>query len=293
MTSAANFLERLDKILVYRKGEQRAPHKPLYLLFCLASLQHGLPRLQRFDAISNALSVALHRFGPRTKSLHPEYPFWRLQHDNLAVVEADEVLEYRQSNNDPTKSSLLKANAVGGLTEQDYALLVDDIDLQSITAHKLLDKHFPASIHDEVIRHFNLKLNDPHSKDLSTEREFREAVLSAYRNSCALTAFSLKYQDIYYGIEAAHICWAQVGGNDDITNGIAMSTLHRKLFHLGLFAINDEDYTVCVSTEALEDKKAGMSLRQLHGKPIALPEDSKYWPSKKALSWHSRWVFRG
>jgi putative restriction endonuclease len=293
MTSAANFLKRLDKILVYRRGEQRAPHKPLYLLFCLASLQHGLPRLQRFDAISNALSVALHRFGPRTKSPHPEYPFWRLQHDNLAVVEADGVLEYRQSNNDPTKNSLLKANAVGGLTEQDYALLVDDIDLQSITAHKLLDKHFPASIHDEVIRHFNLILDDPHSKDLATEREFREAVLAAYNNSCALTGFSLKYQDIYCGIEAAHICWPQAGGNDDITNGIAMSTLHRKLFHLGLFAINDEDYTVCVSTEALEDKTADMSLRQLHAKPIVLPKDSKYWPSKKALSWHSRWVFRG
>jgi putative restriction endonuclease len=293
MTSASDFLERLDRILVYRKGEQRAPHKPLYLLFCLASLQHGLPRLQRFDVISNALSVALRRFGPRTKSLHPEYPFWRLQHDNLAVVEADGLLEFRQSNNDPTKSSLLKANAVGGLTEQDYALLVDAVDFQSIAAHKLLDKHFPASIHDEVIRHFNLILDDPHSKDLVTERDFREAVLAAYKNSCALTGFSLKYQDIYCGIEAAHICWPQAGGNDDVTNGIAMSTLHRKLFHLGLFAINDEDYTVCVSTEALEDKTTGMSLRQLHGKPMVLPEDSKYWPSKKALSWHSRWVFRG
>lgn len=293
MTSASDFLERLDKILVYRKGEQRAPHKPLYLLFCLASLQQGLPRLQRFDAISNALSVALRRFGPRTRTLHPEYPFWRLQHDNLAVVEADGFFEYRQSNNDPKKSSLLKANATGGLTKQDYDLLLNDIDLQSIAAHKILDRHFPISIHDEIIRHFNLILNDPHSKDLATEREFREAVLSAYGNSCALTGFSLKYQDVYCGIEAAHICWPQAGGNDDVSNGISMSTLHRKLFHLGLFTINDDDYTVYIATEAFENKESEMSLSQLHGKRITLPQNRKYWPSKKALSWHSRSVFRG
>jgi len=293
MTSASEFLERLDKILVYRKGEQRAPHKPLYPLYCLASLQHGLPRLQGFQVISNALTESFRQFGPRTETIHPEYPFWRLQHDNLAVVESDGELEYRQSNNDPTKSSLVRAKAVGGLREQDYALLSGNIDLQSITVHKLLDKHFPASIHDEIIRHFNLVLNDPHSKDLTTEKEFRKAVLTAYGNSCALTGFSLKYHGSYLGIEAAHICWPQAGGNDAISNGIAMNTLHRKLFHLGLFTINDKDYTVCISTGALENQTGGLSLKQLHGKSIKLPESVELWPSKKALIWHSRWVFRG
>jgi putative restriction endonuclease len=114
-----DFLNRLDRILVYRRGEQRAPHKPLYLLFCIASLQHGLPRLQSFEIVSHALTEALRRFGLRTKTLHPEYPFWRLQNDALAIVEADAPLKYRKSNDDPTKSSLLQTKARGGLREQD------------------------------------------------------------------------------------------------------------------------------------------------------------------------------
>jgi len=232
------------------------------------------------------------RFGLRTKALHPEYPFWRLQNDTLAIVETDAPLKYRKSNNDPTRSSLFHTKARGGLREQDYALLSDNLNLQSIAVHKLLDAHFPASIHDEIIRHFDLVLNDPHSKDDSTEKRFREAVLSAYGNSCALTGFSINLSGTYVGIEATHICWPQVGGNDEVSNGIAMSTLHRKLFHLGLFAV-DENFQIRVSNEAVENQKAGMSLQGLHGKRIALPKNSAQWPSQQAIDWHLRWVFRG
>lgn len=288
----SNFLERLDSVLVYRRGEQRAPHKPLYLLYCISCLQQGLPRLQKFETIDKVLRDALRSFGLRTKSFHPEYPFWRLQHDNLAVVEADGPLEFRKSNDDPKRSSLIRANARGGLREHDFDLLVGDLNLQAIAAHKLLDAHFPASIHDEIIRYFNLTLNDPHSKDARTEKEFRNAVLSAYGNSCALTGFSLDFNGNYVGVEAAHICWPQAGGNDEVCNGIAMNTLHRKLFHLGFFAI-DQNYHAQVSSEALESSHALMSLRQLQGKPISLPMERKNWPSLRALDWHKRWVYRG
>lgn len=287
-----DFLGRLDHILVYRRGEHRAPHKPLYLLFCVASLQHGLPRLQSFESVSQSLTEALRRFGLRTKALHPEYPFWRLQNDHLAIVEGDAPFEFRKSNDDPKRSSLLRTRARGGLLEQDHAMLRGNLDLQSITVHKILDAHFPASIHDEIIRHFGLVLNEPHSRDVSTEKEFHQAVLAAYGNSCALTGFSLNFRGNYVGLEAAHICWPQVGGNDQVCNGIAMTTLHRKLFHLGLFDL-DENFTVRVSREAVDNQTANISLRNLNGKQIALPKDPSLRPSPKALNWHSRWVFRG
>ena len=117
-------------------------------------------------------------------------------------------------------------------------------------------------------------------------------MLAAYGNSCALTGYSLNYEGAYIGIEAAHICWPQVGGNEAVTNGIAMSTLHRKLFHLGLFTINST-YEVQVSNQLQENIKATLSLGKLHGKHIALPDEPKYYPSVKNLKWHSRWVFRG
>lgn len=292
MAASAHFLAKLDQILVYKKGDQRAPHKPLYLLLCIASLQQGLPRLRKFDEVSLVLGEALCRFGPRVATVHPEYPFWRLQHDGLAEVEADGPLEIRASNDDPRVSSLRSKNARGGLTEADYNLLLGDLELQSIAVHKLLDAHFPASIHDEIVRFFNLILSDPHSKDVYTERDFRDSVLVAYGNSCALTGYSLRFGDAYLGLEAAHLCWPQVGGNDVVSNGVAMTTLHRKLFHLGMFTI-DENYAIQVSSQSRENAKRGFSLGELHGRKIAHPREPKNYPSQKSLKWHAKWVFRG
>lgn len=292
MTTSAHFLTRLDQILVYKKGDHRAPHKPLYLLLCIAALQQGLPRLRKFDEVSQILGEALCRFGPRVATVHPEYPFWRLQHDGLAVVEADGPLDQRSSNDDPKVSSLRVQNARGGLTEPDHELLLGDLELQSIAVHKLLDAHFPASIHDEVLRFFNLVLSDPHSRDNYTERDFRESVLAAYRNTCALTGYSLRFGDAYVGLEAAHLCWPQVGGNDSVSNGVAMTTLHRKLFHLGMFGIN-ESYEIHVSSQLQENTKKGLNLGELHGRKIQLPRDPANYPSQKNLKWHAKWVFRG
>lgn len=292
MSSSTHFLNRLDQILVYKKGDQRAPHKPLYLLLCIASLQKGLTRLRSFDEISQALAEALRRFGPRVASVHPEYPFWRLQHDDLAVVEADGPLEQRTSNDDPRVSSLKKQNARGGLSQCDYTLLLGDLELQSIAVHKLLDAHFPPSIHDEIIRFFDLTISDPHSRDATTESGFREAVLNAYGNSCALTGYSLNFGEAYPGLEAAHLCWPQVGGNDTVSNGIAMTTLHRKLFHLGLFTIG-ADYEIQVSNQIRESGRASLNLRKLNGRSITLPDNPNDYPSQRNLMWHAKWVFRG
>lgn len=60
------------------------------------------------------LGEALRRFGPRVVTVHPEYPFWRLQRDELAVVEAVGPLEQRLNNDDPGVSSLKAQNARGG-----------------------------------------------------------------------------------------------------------------------------------------------------------------------------------
>jgi len=287
-----DLLARLGSILVYRKGEQRAPHKPLYILYCIASIQKGLPRLQKFESVRAPIKEALKHFGLRTNTFHPEYPFWRLQNDELAVVEVDKPIEFRKSNDDPKVSSLLSANARGGLLERDFKLLADNLNLQSMAVHKILDAHFPASIHDEIIRHFDLVLQDPHSRDSVTEKVFRNHVLSEYGNKCALTGFSLKFAGDYAGVEAAHICWPQAGGNDEVCNGIAMSTLHRKLYHLGLFTIND-NYETLVSSEVDGNADSIIALKKLHGLQINLPHNATSLPSKDNLKWHMRWVYRG
>jgi putative restriction endonuclease len=42
-------LERFSKISVWKRGGERAPHKPLLILYALARLQSGEPRPLRFE----------------------------------------------------------------------------------------------------------------------------------------------------------------------------------------------------------------------------------------------------
>ncbi len=44
------------------------------------------------------------------------------------------------------------------------------------------------------------------------------------------------------GVVAAHIKWFQAHGADDVPNGIAMCSLHRKVFDLGAFKILPDTY---------------------------------------------------
>lgn len=287
-----DFFQRLDNMLVFRQGDQRAPHKPLYLLYCIAGAQTGRARLQTFDAVAPILKAALKLFGPSTKSLHPEYPFWRLQNDGLAEVITEGPLRIREGNNDPTVSSLRQQNARGGLLEHDYEMLFGNLELQSQAIHKILDAHFPGSIHDEIIIFFGLTLDEPHAKDRKSYADFRDSVLMAYGKRCALTGFNLEVAGRTVGLEAAHIFWPQLGGNDQVSNGIAMTVLHRKLFHLGLFSIGP-DYKINVSSDAADNGDSGFALSGMSGRILTLPQDKLLWPNSAALSWHQRWVFRG
>lgn len=291
VSTAKDFLKRLEHILIFKRGEKRAPHKPLYLLFCISSLQKGRPRLQSFDEVRNKLRPALKKFGPPVGSIHPEYPFWRLQNDNLAEVVVDSELLLRKSNNDPLVSSLVKNNARGGLLEEDFSLLKNDPDLQSAAIHKILDAHFPTSIHEDIQHHFGLVLQDPHIFGKKTENEFYHQVFVAYDSTCAISGFSAFFDGKSVGIEATHICWPQAGGNDNIGNWIAMTSLHRKLYHLGLFGI-DREFRIKVSPYAKVAIDSPMSLQRLNGEKIRLPQNPSCYPDRNALDWHLQAVFK-
>ncbi len=292
MNDEQHFLERLQRIVVYRRGETRAPHKPLYLLQCIAGIQHGHPRLRPFAIIEPLLKEALIRFGLKTNSVSPQYPFWRLQNDGLAEVNPSGPYKIRKQSDDPTKSSLLEMNAHGGLIERDFQLLTGNLDLQTLAIHRILDGHFPKSIHEDLTEFFNLRFYGVREGDQNTDSEFRVRVLEAYENTCALSGFSLRYRNTFPGLEAAHICWPQAGGNDDVCNGIAMTTLHRKLFHLGLFTI-DETMKVIVCSDLAETNKCSFALAGIANQGLRVPRDQQFYPNPNALKWHRKWVFRG
>jgi putative restriction endonuclease len=286
-----DFLARLGSINVYKRGEQRAPHKPLYLLLLLARLQQKHTRLAKFTDIRVKLNDALKLFAPRVASIHPHYPFWRLQNDNLAEVVYQSELTIRQSNDDPTVTSLISSEAQGGLRVEDFDLLVGNLDLQSLVAHKILDAHFPQVIHGDIVNFFGLRLNTPHRNDYSNYGEFSSGVINAYKGRCAISNVSILYQGKHVGLDATHICWPQIGGNDFVTNGIAMTSLHSRLFNLGIFTIS-QDYKIQVSSMS-EFNGTEQALGLVNGRQICVPNASSEQPSIEALIWHKKSVFRG
>src|SRR5215471_16276895 len=71
--------QRFRHITVWRRGAERAPHKPLLLLYALGKCQRGEPRAIPYAEVDPALQRLLRTFGPPRQSYHSEFPFRRLQ----------------------------------------------------------------------------------------------------------------------------------------------------------------------------------------------------------------------
>jgi len=84
----------IEGITVWKRGEQRAPHKPLLLLYALARNRQDVDRFIPYTEVDERLRQLLIDFGPTRKSYHPEYPFWRLQNDGICVGTGGRVLIY-------------------------------------------------------------------------------------------------------------------------------------------------------------------------------------------------------
>lgn len=66
----------------------------------------------------------------------------------------------------------------------------------------------------------------------SRDPNFRNKILRAYKYSCAVCGFNVRLGNNLVGIEAAHIKWHQAGGPDREDNGIALCSMHHKLFYV-------------------------------------------------------------
>lgn len=120
---------------MWKRGDQRAPHKPLLLLYALGRCKQGAARLLSFREVNRVLTALLQEFGPPRQAYHPEYPFWRLQNDGVWEVDTSFPLTRRASNSDPLKSELVQYNVPGGVTEDIYMLLQDGMSRGSPYPH--------------------------------------------------------------------------------------------------------------------------------------------------------------
>ena len=309
-------LRRIGRINVWSQKGQRAPHKPLLLLYALGRLAQNKSRLVSFRSVKTDLSELLVRFGPSRRTQRPEEPFKRLPTDHLW-----ELQSLLPSGSEIPKSAsskfLIDCEAKGGFTSEIFDTFQQNPILIEKVSTFILESHFPRTYHDDIRRSVGLDsslidLDEKSSSDFQTTDEslnsdsyvyslrkkrdasFRPRVLQAYGRNCAVCGSDLRLDDALFDLEAAHIKWHRAGGPDTVPNGLALCGFHHKSLDRGAWSINPskEKYLVKISPQVNGTSRAVELLLEFEGKQIRLPRKIDQYPSREFIKWHESEVFR-
>ena len=162
--------------------------------------------------------------------------------------------------------------------------------MENIT-QKLLDAHFPKTLHEDIINEIGI---DFHFQTIKRKRnpKFRHDVIQAYEHQCAICSCDIKLGYLDMLLEAAHIKWHQAGGPDSPDNGLALCSLHHKTFDLGAYTL-DSAGRILVSERAHGTSGFDEWLLRFHGEQVRPPINQKYESSPEYIEWHIREVFKG
>ena len=113
------------------------------------------------------------------------------------------------------------------------------------------------------------------------QRSFRERVLLAYQNHCALC--NIKHVEL---LDAAHIIADKEDiGDPIIPNGLALCKIHHAAFDNNFIGINP-DYIIKIRTDLLTETDGPMlkyGIQSLNNAKLILPPNKIHWPDKERL----------
>ena len=287
---------------VWERDGERAPHKPLLVLLAIGKLLRGEGRLISYTNIEEGLKDLLKEFGPWRKTYHPEQPFWRLRNakDEKDIVweipNSHKIQEGKRKNGKSTGNPIigdLRCYGKGRFLQPIADQLQNDFGLTFEVIGQLLASHFPVTYHEDILQAVGIELsfgipNQPR------DPKFRQNILEAYNYRCAICGFNVTLRDRPIALEAAHIKWRMAEGPDKEGNGIALCSLHHKLFDRGAFTLSDQ-LLVRVS-EHVDKTSVGFEewLRQFDGQEINFPPRERiYYPNEDFTGWHLKEVFKG
>ncbi|MGC5328319.1 phosphorothioated DNA-binding restriction endonuclease [Brevibacillus sp. SYSU BS000544] len=275
--------QKFTNLTIWKKSGQRAPHKPLLILYALGEFQKGKTNLQ-YEEVREKLKNLLIEFGPPRKSYHPEEPFVRLLGDGIWD------LTFPIDKRNFSDKLLLRESVAGGFNNEVIELLQKNNQLVQEITSQILQEHFPETMHEDILEEVGLNNSLYYKKH--RDPEFRERIIRAYEYSCVVCGFNVRLGRNLVAIEAAHIKWHQVGGPDIEQNGIALCSLHHKLFDRGVFTISF-DNRLLVSEDAHGTSGFEEWLMRFHGKNLRQPIRPEYAPKDSFIHWHVKEVFRG
>jgi putative restriction endonuclease len=111
------------------------------------------------------------------------------------------------------------------------------------------------------------------------QRQFRQSLLDAYGNRCAVSACS-----VLETLEAAHIVPYLGPETNHISNGLLLRADLHTLFDLGKIAVESQSMSVIISPDLV-----GTLYEEFSGKRLYLPADASKRPSLEALNYHRNW----
>ncbi len=293
-------LAKFQNLRVWSRYGVRAPYKPMLAIWVIGRCLADKPRMVAFNSVDAELTKLIRLFGPHHGSVPTEQPFWRMQNDDVWEVDIRD-LDILDSSGFPRVPMLREHGIMGGLKDSYYRAMQDDPNLAWRVVLSLLESHFPASLHDDILRATGFfapsVVNDEQIVEVTVRRRrrngaFRARVLDAYNGSCAVCELSLELQEHNVGLEAAHIHWHAYGGTSEVRNGLALCVLHHKLFDLGSFTV-EEDLRVLVSSYLTGHGKE-LAISQFEGGRLYVPAglESGHQPAPEYLDWHRRQVFK-
>lgn len=292
------WLQLMRRLKVDKARGNPAPHKPLLLLALLEmpeqnELPIGFLRLTPELAFrfTSYWSIVAHR---RTHRPDVRLPFHYLQSDGFWTSCREDG-----SGSDSPRTTRLAALAPG------FENALGDAGFRKNARSILIDRYFepaerlalremvglPAGESDDNRGAVLGAQQSEEERARGRSARFRLDVVTAYQYTCALTGYRLTTVAAGSLVDAAHIHQFAKSGDDDITNGIALSKNAHWAFDAGLWSLAD-DYTVVVaSDDFMEVCPDGRPLSDYHGKPIRLPADRRMWPGPLHLAWHRRIKF--
>jgi putative restriction endonuclease len=284
-------LDRLASLRQHQQDGRRSPHKPLLVLLALSRLMANGSSELLWDDAERELADLLEEFGPPSRTGRAQsaaYPFTRLRSDGVWTLDRDVPMD----NVGP-----LRAGVTGRFEASLEAALRSRPELVGDVARGLVEAHFPATVAPDVLVAVGLDPELLHSGAGAPATGRRRSsswpaqVLEAWDRQCAFCGFDGQVGGAPVGLEAAHIRWFTVDGPDELDNGLALCSLHHKLFDRGVLGI-DDDLTVVVSQRFSARTPHGQAVYDLHGRRLH-PRPGTPTPAERHVVWHREQVFHG
>jgi putative restriction endonuclease len=292
-----DWLDRISRLRIGRSGGERAPHKPLLLLYALARLQRGESDELPFAVARGPLTDLLKEFGrPVIGTPRPDLPFFHLSNDDR-LWELSEPVE-RRSHGEPNFARLREPGFFGRLTPEFTEALRAAPDLLAAAAHRILHAEFPLSLHADICDAVGLHLAPlrvlRESEVFVRSMTTRQTVFDAYEGACAMCGFTAQVGLKLVGLDIAHVRWLGYDGRDAIDNALLLCALHHRLFDRGAMSL-DGDRRIMLSPQLADARPeaARFALDRLAGRSVATPRGGYSPVHHSSVDWHRKQVFRG